>query len=203
MKKTTHIKISSDYSSFEKEKIQCSSCPIFMDYKKIVPSEGNKNDPQVVIIGECPGADEIIHSRPFIGKAGQFLREYLRKHNFNTTNTLITNVIPCRPKDNKFPSDDNLVISCVNKWLLKELSIINPDFIILLGSQPLKYIGNKKGITKERGKLFSIKINDKEVVCIATFHPSYLLRKQYMTEGKEILDAFDKDLQTISNQIRR
>lgn len=188
---------SNEYDAFEQEKLKCKTCSIFENYKCIVPSEGNKSHPIFVIIGEAPGADEIKERRPFVGKAGQLLREHLRELGFNRKNTLITNVIPCRPLNNKFPnSGDDLqhVQECAKQWLYQELCILQPDLLILLGNSPLRHVLGETGITKLRGKAVISDQFGKRMVCIPTYHPSYVMRKQHMAEGKQIIENFHRDL---------
>ncbi len=113
-------------------------------------------------------------------------------------NSLITNTLACRPDNNKFPKDDNLVINCVNKWLINEIMLTNPKLILLIGSTPTKFVLSKSGITKIRGNIFEFKENHPEAainpLCIPTLHPSYVNRKLYGKEGKAILEAFRDDI---------
>ena len=186
------------YSDFEKEKLQCRSCPVGLTYNRVVCSDGNKTNPKVVIIGECPGSTEIEEGKPFVGKAGQLLRSVLREYNFTRYNSLITNTIPCRPENNKFPSDDNIIKSCMNTWLKEELRLTNPDFLLLIGAKSVKFLLGLEGITKIRGKWIHKKFNNKTINIMPTLHPSYVLRKQYMSEGKEIMGYFKRDIQEVS-----
>ena len=111
------------YQEFNACKLKCRACPIGLVYDTVVPSDGNTSNPKVVIIGEAPGSDEITQGKPFIGKAGKLLRSTIEQFGFNNENCLITNTIPCRPQDNKFPSDNNLVKNC------KKESSINLDIV--------------------------------------------------------------------------
>ena len=62
----------------------------------------------------------------------------------------------------------------------------------------MKFLLKIDGITKERGKINIKKINGKIVTVVAVFHPSYVLRKQYMAEGKEIMEHFQKDIREVA-----
>jgi len=183
-----------NYEEFEKAKVKCQSCNVWLDYKIVVPSDGCKLNPKVMVIGECPGKDEIIAKKPFVGKAGKLLRATLEEFGFNfETNALISNVIPCRPENNKFPKDKSIVGDCYTKWLEQEISITQVEFLLLFGAQPLKYLLGKTGITKLRGQWYELPSNDK-VKCLPTFHPSYVQRKAYMADGDEIKEAFRNDI---------
>jgi uracil-DNA glycosylase family 4 len=193
-----------NYSDFEAEKMKCSGCVVGSIYHQVVPSDGNKVNPTVLIIGEAPGSEEVLVGKPFVGKAGKLLRSTLNQFGFNSNNSLITNTIPCRPKNNKFPTDKCLVNECIQKWLIQEIIITNPKYILLIGATPTKYIlgfkniTNLGGISKVRGQLYDLPNFDRVVKCMPTYHPSYVLRKRYMREGKEIEGAFIDDIKEIA-----
>lgn len=144
------------YKEFEEVKLNCRQCEIGQIYNQVVPSEGNKINPIVTIIGEAPGHDEVKNKRPFVGKAGACLRQTLNKYGFRKSNTLISNVIPCRPEKNKFPNDKDIVNNCLQRWLIEELKLVKPSYLLLLGNQPLKYILGLTGITKKRGEWYNV-----------------------------------------------
>ena len=186
------------YSDFEDAKRLCRNCPVGLVYNCVVCSVGNKNNPKVVIIGECPGRDEIEKGEPFVGKSGQLLRSVLKNNKFTRFNSLITNTIPCRPENNKFPTDNSIVKLCKNTWLKEELRLTNPDFLLLIGSKPLKFLLNIDGITRIRGKWIQKRFNHKNINIMPTYHPSFVLRKEYMKEGKQIMQDFKNDIQSVA-----
>jgi len=188
-----------DYACFEDCKNKCRACSIGPIYDKVVLSTGCKTNPKVMIIGEAPGKDEIEAGEPFVGKAGKLLRLVLKNCGFCKANTLISNIIPCRPENNKFPQDVQLVKDCYDRWLKNEILLLQPDYMLLLGAQPLKYILNMSGITNLRGKWYDYTLN-KVIKCMPTFHPSYVLRKQYMKEGKIIKRDFERDIKMVATQ---
>ena len=188
------------YKEFESYKERCRSCPVGLVYNKVVLSCGNKINPTVVIIGEAPGQDEIEQGEPFVGKSGKLLRATLKKYGFSSSNSLITNTIPCRPENNKFPKDDKLVTKCKNMWLKTELTILQPDYLLLIGSQSLKFLLGLEGITKCRGKWYRRKLNGKTISIMPTYHPSYVLRVQYSPYKKYVAEDFEKDIMSVGNK---
>jgi len=186
------------YHHFEESKLKCRDCSVGNVYNCVVPSDGNKVNPTVLIIGEAPGSEEVISGKPFIGKAGKLLRHTLNKFGFNETNSLITNTIPCRPEKNKFPTDKRIIYSCVAKWLRQEIIITNPQYIILVGATPTKYLLHLIGVTKLRGKWYDLPDFDRKIPCMPIYHPSYVLRKQYMAEGKQIGQDFINDIKEVA-----
>jgi len=187
-----------NYTEFEVAKSHCCACEIGKIYNQVVLSDGNKINPKVIFVGEACGSTELLEKKPFVGKAGKLLRSTITEFGFNETNCLITNLIPCRPLDNKFPTNEKLVCNCKNMWLKEEIKLLNPDFIVLIGSKPLKFLLNIEGITKERGKIHIRNLNGKQIKLMPIFHPSFVQRKQYMEEGKEITKHFRNDIEKVS-----
>ena len=185
-----------NYQEFEEAKLKCRACEVGNVYNCVVPSDGNKKNPTVLIAGEAPGADEVIALKPFVGKAGKLLRKTLNEFGYRKTNSLITNTIPCRPEDNQFPKDSKLVDNCVYDWLQKEIEITKPKYILLIGATPTKFLLSMSGITKLRGQWFEYR----GIPCMPTYHPSFVLRKQYMAEGKEIQKNFAQDIKTVAEK---
>lgn len=205
------IKISDEYRAFAQEKDKCKKCSINSFYSlRPGQSEGNAVDPTFMFIGEGLGETESKETRPFIGKSGQRLRSELRKHNqFNKLNTLISNVLTCRPKDNKFPKEsekytaDHLSVNgrtvvefCAENWLFKEIKLLKPKVIVTLGSIPLDFVFNKKGISDNRGEWhFSNKFR---CWTFSTYHPSYVLRCANDVNKKFIVNLFEQDIKKIA-----
>lgn len=185
------------YEEFNLAKCKCNICPIGKAYNKVVPSDGNTLNPKVVFIGEACGASELIEGKPFVGKAGKLLRASIQESGLTEKDFLITNTIPCRPLDNKFPKDSSLVEACKNMWLKEELILTKPDLIVLIGAKPLKFILNMVGITKVRGTIITKKLNGKIIKLMPVCHPSYVLRKEYMEEGKQIMSDFKNDIKNV------
>jgi DNA polymerase len=189
------------YAEFEECKKHCRACPIGKIYDCVVPSDGNKINPKVVIIGEAPGKNEIEEGKPFIGKSGKLLRATLLNAGINESNSIITNTIPCRPENNKFPKDDSIVKNCKNMWLEEEIRILNPDILLLIGSQALKFLLNMKIITKVRGKWFNRRLNDKIIRVMPTYHPAYVLRVMYSKDKQNVKKEFEYDIDTVGKII--
>ena len=186
------------YEEFEVYKCHCRSCPIGKVYNKVVLSDGNKTNPKVVVVGEAPGKDELEENKPFVGKCGKLLRETLEKNGFNETNSLITNLMPCRPENNKFPKDESVIHSCKNMWLKSEIKLLNPDFLLIIGSKPLKFLLGLDAITKSRGIWYNKKLNGKLVRILPTFHPSYVQRTQYSKDKEYVGKFFQQDIENIA-----
>lgn len=191
-------RITDEYRTFALEKDRCRQCSIYSNYKQVGQSEGNAQNPTFMFVGEALGKDEVQQNRPFIGMAGQLLRKEMRKHKaFKRSNTIISNVLACRPLDNKFPASDKSpnVITCTKNWLFREIKLLRPKVIVTLGNPALKYIRGDWGITANRGKWkFLYKFR---AWSFATYHPSYVMRSE--KSGKNfVVDQFQNDIKLIA-----
>lgn len=155
------------------EMVGCSSCKMRAGCTQVVLGAGQLNKPLLLIVGEAPGQQDDEEGEPFTGAVGEILRVALRKTGIiKRTNSLITNVLKCRPPKNKFPKGEPAEI-CVTKWLWEEIKLAAPQRMLLLGGTALKYVAALDGITACRGQWYNIR----GVRTMATFHPSFILRQ--------------------------
>ena len=188
-------KISAQLNNLKKEALECKNCELFKTRNKIVFSDGCENAP-IMFIGEAPGQNEDETGIPFIGRAGQLLRKFLFEIGIKQDDIYIANTIKCRPPKNRKPTSKEK--SACKHFLDKQIELIDPKIIVLVGSTALEsFITDKKlTITKARGKIFEI--NNRKFIPI--FHPSYLLR-YHSTEENSPRDLFKKDLIFIKNEV--
>lgn len=156
----------------EKQVKICEKCTLKEGRNKVVFGEGNPNA-KIMLIGEGPGRNEDIEGRPFVGRAGQLLDKILAACGFTRfTHVFIGNIVKCRPPQNRVPTPEERQ-ACLG-YLYKQIEIIEPEIIILLGATALQgLIDPKARISKERG-LWQ-KWQDKYWV-MPTYHPAALLR---------------------------
>ena len=152
---------------------QCSKCRLCEKRKKVVPGMGVLN-PDVMVVGEGPGADEDEQGLPFVGRAGQYLDKWLAAIGLSrTTNCFIGNVVKCRPPMNRDPQPDEIA-SCI-PYLERQIAIIKPKFILTVGRISSAVLtGQEAGIGRLRGFTYSFK----GIPLIPTYHPSAVLRDQ-------------------------
>lgn len=156
--------------SLKKEVVSCQLCPLRQGCQQVIFGSGNPNS-SLLLIGEGPGAQEDLEGIPFVGRAGQLLDKILAAIKLKRSDVYITNIVKCRPPGNRKPNEEE-ISTCI-PWLKKELDIIKPDFIVLLGATALQAIIDPKGkITKMRG----LSIHRDGYHFIPTFHPAALLR---------------------------
>lgn len=165
----------------EQELHACQSCPLRRDAIAPVGWYGDPHSP-IVFVGEGPGGVEDDYGCPLIGPSGQLLDRALWAVKMTRDRVLTTNVIKCRPKNNRTP-DIAEADFCAKMWLERELEIIQPKVVVALGSVALHFLGNPNmRITRDRGQWFRTR---QGFDCIATYHPAYLLR----LTGKQLVAA--------------
>jgi DNA polymerase len=148
----------------------CKRCKLHRTRRTIVFGEGNEKA-SLMLIGEAPGYDEDVQGRPFVGKAGQLLTKILQSINLPREEVFITNIVKCRPPQNRNPEPDE-IRSC-NPFLVKQVAAIQPKTICALGSfsaQTLLKTDTK--ITALRGRLYDLE----GIKVVPTYHPAFLLR---------------------------
>lgn len=157
---------------------QCQSCPLGLLRTNAVPGEGNIYSP-IMFVGEGPGEEEDNQGRPFVGKAGQLLTKILESVNIKREDVYITNVVKCRPPNNRVPTA--MEIQACSHYLIAQIQLINPRMIIPLGSTAASFfLGKEESITKIRGKEALWKGG---IIIFPMFHPSYLLRNPSKEKG--------------------
>lgn len=150
---------------------KCTKCELHKTRNHVIFGEGNFKA-EIMIIGEAPGREEDLQGRPFVGKSGQLLDKILAACGFTREeHVFISNIVKCRPPDNRVPTSQEANIC--KPWLLNQMELINPKIIILLGATALKYMaGPEHRITRERGTW----INCYDRLAMPVYHPAALLR---------------------------
>jgi DNA polymerase len=108
----------------------CTNCRLHQTRTTAVPGEGAP-DTEVVFVGEGPGFNEDRQGRPFIGRAGDLLVKLLGSIGWRREDVFITNVVKCRPPDNRDPQPDE--IAACAPYLRRQLEVLDPAVIVTLG----------------------------------------------------------------------
>ncbi len=128
----------------------CPDCDLCQNRTHAVPGEGPE-DAAIMFVGEGPGFYEDQQGRPFVGPAGRFLEELLASVGLRRELVYITNVIKCRPPNNRDPLP--LEIEACRKHLQRQIELIRPKLIVTLGRYSLAWFLPKEGIGKVHGQL--------------------------------------------------
>jgi uracil-DNA glycosylase family 4 len=151
---------------------------------KAVPGEGNP-DARVVFIGEAPGKEEAKIGRPFVGRSGRFLRQAIKDIGLAEDDIFITSpghYLPLRGT----PTKETIVHG--REHLFKQLGIIEPEIIVLLGATAcLAMLDRKVETAREHGTV----LERDGIRILLTFHPAYAMR---FPDGKK---GFLRDFQKL------
>ncbi len=169
------------YLSFSRMHIfdsNCKKCSLHRERTQVVPGWGDL-DSKIVIVGEAPGKEEDEQGQPFVGTAGKVLNGLLKLAlNKSRNDFYITNVVKCRPPNNRTPLSEE--IKACFSYLKDELRLIQPDIIVALG-ETASITLTGKGISW-RGKVLPL-LSDFElpnVPVLITYHPAFIVRtRQY------------------------
>ncbi|WP_372794787.1 uracil-DNA glycosylase family protein [Pontiella sp.] len=149
----------------------CTNCELCKARKSTVPGEGNGAGPDIMFVGEGPGAEEDAQGRPFVGKAGQLLDKMIDAMGYERAEVFIGNVVKCRPPKNRKPLPEEMQM-CL-PYLRQQIRLIKPKVIVGLGGTAMEgLLGKPVGITRIRG----VWQEYEGIKLMPTFHPSYLLR---------------------------
>lgn len=163
---------------------QCQACQLCTTRNKAVPGEGNPQT-AVLFIGEGPGMNEDRQGRPFIGAAGQFLDEMLASVGLQRSDCFITNVVKCRPPNNRDPEPQE--IAACNIFLDRQIVLLHPKLIVTLGRFSMAKFFPGETISRIHGKIRNV---DGQMV-LPLYHPAAALhqgalRKTLLEDFKQV-----------------
>lgn len=199
--------------SLKDEVHNCFQCPLGAQCTQKVFGEGPIGA-DVMSISEAPGADEDQHGRPYMGRAGAFWEGMLGSVGWQRSNMYVTNVIKCRPPQNKYNEDLSEADACI-PFLRKQISIQQPKVILafgrlagyglgLLTKNSFKTtLGPKLGVQKVPYEYVGHDKDPRMATVVWLYHPSYLMRGdkekdcastfEYLFEAKGIYDGLVKE----------
>ena len=161
---------------------KCKKCNLHKTRQNTVFGEGDP-DSNIMIIGEAPGREEDEVGRPFVGRAGKLLNEFLKSINLNRDSVFIVNTIKCRPPENRDPEASE--ISACSDYLDQQINIIKPKVLVLLGKIAAnRLLGEDMPMSELRLKKFFIDKYD--IPIIVFYHPAYILRSP--SQKKKVWD---------------
>lgn len=165
----------------------CLKCPLkdCPPVPSILVSEG------VAVVGEAPGAVEVVQKKPFVGVSGQLLRETLKAAGVDLEKVSFLNACSCRPPDNKTPSQS--AINACSERLMRELEQVSPTKILTVGGSAASTMlspGKTTAITKVHGQgmMWSHSTSSKSIYLVSTFHSAAV------TRNPDLFRDFSKDI---------
>jgi uracil-DNA glycosylase family 4 len=153
----------------------CTRCRLADGRTNAVPGEGSP-DTEVVLVGEAPGFNEDRLGRPFIGRAGDLLVKLLGSIEWRREDVFITNVVKCRPPDNRDPEPDE-VAACA-PYLKRQLAVLDPALIVTLGRHSMGRFMPGARISQAHGTTAAVDpaSGARDSTVFAMYHPAAALR---------------------------
>jgi DNA polymerase len=164
----------------------CMKCPHLANTRKNVVFGVGDINASLMFVGEAPGADEDVQGEPFVGAAGQLLTRIIQTMGLSRDTVYIANILKCRPDTpaqtagNRKPTAEEMN-TCI-PYLHSQIDLIQPKVIVGLGGTALEGLLGKTGITKFRGNWQTYR----GIPLMPTFHPSFLLRNQALSEKRKV-----------------
>lgn len=164
--------------------LQCTNCELFRTRGSLVFGEGSV-DAQIMFVGEGPGKEEDKTGVPFVGRSGKLLRKMIKAIELEEKYYYIANIVKCRPPNNRIPETEEIKM-CI-KFLKKQIEIIEPTLIVLLGKTAVMglcpafttySVEKLRSMTKSLGM-----VTYEDIPVMVTYHPSALLRAAWRKEG--------------------
>lgn len=150
----------------------CEVCGLCGSRSRTVPGQGHPQ-PDILFVGEGPGAEEDRQGLAFVGPAGQLLSSLIERLGLTREEVFIANILKCRPPGNRTPQPNEME-ACM-PYLREQIRILKPRVIVALGGTAAKaLLETDRGITRLRGNWFAFEGID----LMPTYHPSYLLRDE-------------------------
>ena len=178
-----------ELKKIKKQVTQCTKCELSKTRNNSVPGKGNfKSD--VIFVGEAPGKNEDMEGEPFIGIAGKKLSIALENAGITRDDVYITNIVKCRPPKNRVPTT-NERDTCQN-YLKKEIEIIKPKIICILGNTAFNSLLDGKEIIKFRGKI----VRKNNQLYFLTIHPAATIYNQ------KLISVLKKDMKKLLKVIK-
>jgi len=178
----------------------CEACPLYRNATQTVFGEGPRSA-RIVFIGEQPGDEEDRKGNPFVGPAGRLLDRALAEAGVDRSQCYVTNAVKHfkwepRGKRRLHQKPNSLEIAACRPWWQAELSLINPQFLVCLGSTAARAVfGREVKVMKERGKFLVTPWAEKTLI---TIHPSALLRAPDAEARERGFELFVRELSSLA-----
>jgi len=176
---------------------RCTACPLWKKRTLAVPGEGPASA-KIMFIGEAPGAEEDRIGKPFVGRSGKFLNELLEVAGIKRDKVFVTGMVKCRPPKNRNPTVQELK-TCKRLWLDKQIEVIQPRLVVVLGNIALKsLLGNSSKKKFKIKDLHGKVIERNNLKYFITYHPAAGMR---FPKIKELMIKDFKTLRLLKSRV--
>jgi DNA polymerase len=179
----------------------CTNCRLHETRTRAVPGEGD-SETEVIFVGEGPGFNEDRGGRPFIGRAGDLLVKLLASIGWRREEVFITNIVKCRPPDNRDPQPDE--IAACAPYLRRQLEVLDPAVIVTLGRHSMARFMPGARISQAHGTVRPAdpETGARDALVFAMYHPAAALRTQAI-EAESYADIAGVPVALIDGRRRR
>jgi uracil-DNA glycosylase family protein len=181
--------------------VGCKACPLWKTGTQTVFGEGSASA-EVVFVGEQPGDQEDLASKPFVGPAGRLLDTALYEAGIDRKRAYVTNVVKHfkwqpRGKRRIHQKPNSAEVAACRPWLDAELSVLKPKVLVCLGATAAQaLLGRQFRVSKDRGVPVESELAP---VVMATVHPSSILRSD---DREQEMAMFVEDLRRVAQALR-
>lgn len=192
-----------DWEAVREAALTCRGCPLWERATQTVFGEGDLRA-RLMLVGEQPGDKEDLAGQPFVGPAGRLLDEALVDAGIDRTDVYVTNAVKHfkwrqKGKRRLHEKPNTFEISACRPWLDKEMEIVRPRGIVLLGATAAQgLLGRDFKVTKSRGQIQRL---EGLPPLAATVHPSSILRAPDDVSRRHAFEGFVADLKAISSAL--
>jgi len=197
----------------------CDKCRLHETRKSVVFGSGHPNA-DIMLIGEGPGEDEDATGDPFVGESGKVLTALLEAVGLSRSDVFITNLVMCRPPENRDPIKDERY-ACLPR-LHEQIYLVDPLLVIPVGKIAMKALmgGSWLSIKDKHGQIGEIKVSgrtddyrvdaEKGITypAMPIFHPAFILRVDTIDsstnswraggEGRKTYEDLNRALQIVT-----
>ena len=172
---------------------------IYEGEKKVLVHGEGVIGARVMLIGEAPGAQEAQQGRPFVGKAGKNLDEFLAGAGLDRRELFVSNTVKFRPSRvsaagrtvNRPPTQEEVDIFL--PWLKREIALVRPEYVVTLGNVPLRALmGRNITIGQAHGQFLETEF----VKLYAMYHPASVIYNPALKE------TYRSDLMRLAERLK-
>jgi len=187
--------------SLEKQRLELEKLisELYEGEKKVlVHGEGNIGA-KLMLIGEAPGEQETLQRRPFVGKAGKNLDEFLELAKLDRSELYVSNTVKFRPTKlsaagrvvNRPPSREEIQIFL--PWLKREIEAVCPKIVVTLGNVPLKALAGSKAVI---GEVHGSFMDAEGTRLYPMYHPASMIYNPSLRE------VYAEDIRRLADRLR-
>jgi len=184
-----------EFTELSKKILNCKKCELWKTRSNPVIGKGSLNT-KIIFIGEAPGFNEDKQGEPFVGQAGKIFDELLNSVGLKREEIYITNIMKCRPPNNRNPNQDE--IKACSPHLNNQIETIKPKIICCLGNFATDFILRRfnlsdkiQGISRIHGEVFRVSTLNNNIKIIPLYHPAVV------TYNSNMLETLKKDFEIL------